>query len=155
VDTWILLRDIELGGERNRGLYIIKSRGMAHSNQIREFLLTSKGIDLLDVYVGAEGVLTGSMRVAQEAREKATEVLRSQEDDRRARVLERKRKAIAAQIAALEAELAAEDSEAGLDAAASTARVNQQAEERRLMARSRRADGNGDSVKKTMQGDRQ
>src|SRR5690606_6133012 len=51
VDSWILLRDIELGGERNRGLYIIKSRGTAHSNQIREFLLTNEGIDLLDVYV--------------------------------------------------------------------------------------------------------
>jgi circadian clock protein KaiC len=51
-DTWLLLRDIEIGGERNRGLYILKSRGMAHSNQIREFLLTGKGVDLIDVYVG-------------------------------------------------------------------------------------------------------
>jgi len=59
VDTWLWLRDIELGGERNRALYILKSRGMAHSNQIREFVLTDRGIDLLDVYVGPEGVLTG------------------------------------------------------------------------------------------------
>ncbi len=71
IDTWLLVRDIELAGERNRGLYILKSRGMKHSNQIREFVLTPEGIDLLDVYVGAEGVLTGSMRAAQEAREKA------------------------------------------------------------------------------------
>jgi circadian clock protein KaiC len=71
IDTWLLVRDIELGGERNRGLYVLKSRGMKHSNQIREFVITSQGIDLLDVYVGPEGVLTGSMRAAQEARERA------------------------------------------------------------------------------------
>ncbi|HZI89025.1 MAG TPA: circadian clock protein KaiC [Candidatus Polarisedimenticolia bacterium] len=67
IDTWVLLRDIELGGERNRGLYVLKSRGMSHSNQIREFLLTDTGVKLLEVYSGPEGVLTGSMRVAQEA----------------------------------------------------------------------------------------
>jgi len=66
IDTWLLLRDIEIGGERNRGLYILKSRGMAHSNQIREFLLTDHGVELCDVYVGPEGVLTGSARLAQE-----------------------------------------------------------------------------------------
>ena len=71
IDTWLLVRDIELGGERNRGLYVLKSRGMKHSNQIREFVITPEGIDLLDVYVGPEGVLTGSMRAAQEARERA------------------------------------------------------------------------------------
>ena len=74
IDTWLLLRDIELGGERNRGLYVLKSRGMAHSNQIREFLLTADGVELRDVYVGPEGVLTGSMRLAQEAREQAAEL---------------------------------------------------------------------------------
>jgi len=68
VDTWLLLKTIELAGERNRGLYVLKSRGMAHSNQIREFNLTSTGVVLTDVYVGADGVLTGSARVAQEAR---------------------------------------------------------------------------------------
>ena len=60
IDTWLLLRDIELGGERNRGMYILKSRGMAHSNQIREFLLTDQGIELIDVYPGAEPVPAGS-----------------------------------------------------------------------------------------------
>src|SRR5262249_5464321 len=69
IDTWLLLRDIELGGERNRGLYVLKSRGMNHSNQIREFRLTARGIELLEVYSGPQGVLTGSMRAAQEARE--------------------------------------------------------------------------------------
>src|SRR5574341_1165281 len=71
MDTWLLLRDIELGGERNRGMYILKSRGMAHSNQIREFLLSDRGIDLVNVYTGPGGVLTGSARSAQEAAEKA------------------------------------------------------------------------------------
>src|SRR5205085_11695496 len=71
VDTWLLLRDIELGGERNRGLYVLKSRGMAHSNQIREFVLTGRGIELLDVYAGPEGVLTGSARLSQEERERS------------------------------------------------------------------------------------
>ena len=73
MDTWLLLRDIEIGGERNRGLYVLKSRGMAHSNQIREFLLSDRGIDIVDVYLGPGGVLTGSARVAQEAQEKAEE----------------------------------------------------------------------------------
>ena len=71
MDTWLLLRDIEVNGERNRGLYVLKSRGMAHSNQIREFLLTNHGIDLVDAYIGPSGVLTGSARAAQAAREKA------------------------------------------------------------------------------------
>src|SRR5206468_1972502 len=87
VDTWILLRDIELGGERNRGMYVLKSRGMAHSNQIREFLLTDRGIELRDVYVGPEGVLTGSMRLAQEARERASAIQREREETRRRRDL--------------------------------------------------------------------
>src|SRR5262249_41257822 len=60
IDTWLLLRDVELTGERNRLLYVLKSRGMAHSNQVREFLISSRGIELVDVYTGAEGVLTGS-----------------------------------------------------------------------------------------------
>jgi circadian clock protein KaiC len=76
MDTWLLLRDIEIGGERNRGLFILKSRGMAHSNQIREFLLTDKGIDLINVYLGPGGVLTGAARSAQEAQEKASELMR-------------------------------------------------------------------------------
>jgi circadian clock protein KaiC len=79
VDTWLLLKDIELGGERNRAMYVLKSRGMAHSNQIREFRLTNRGVELTDVYLGPEGVLTGSMRQAQAAREKAADLARRQE----------------------------------------------------------------------------
>ncbi|HSD64701.1 MAG TPA: circadian clock protein KaiC, partial [Ignavibacteriaceae bacterium] len=79
IDTWLLLRDIEIGGERNRGLYILKSRGMAHSNQIREFILTDHGIKLLDVCIGAEGVLTGSARLIQEAKKNEEQLIRRQE----------------------------------------------------------------------------
>ncbi|HEX2649317.1 MAG TPA: circadian clock protein KaiC [Burkholderiales bacterium] len=114
IDTWLLVRDIELGGERNRGLYVLKSRGMHHSNQIREFLITSAGIQLQDVYVGPEGVLTGSMRAAQEDREKTAEVARQQAAERREREINRQRTALEAQIAALRAEFDALDSEAQL-----------------------------------------
>jgi circadian clock protein KaiC len=111
IDTWILLRDIELAGERNRGIYVLKSRGMKHSNQIREFIITSDGIRLEDVYVGPEGVLTGSMRAAQEDREKAAALTRSQEAERKQRDLARRRFALEAQIAALRAEFEAVEDE--------------------------------------------
>jgi len=111
MDTWLLLRDIEIGGERNRGLYILKSRGMAHSNQIREFLLTDKGIDLINVYLGPGGVLTGAARSAQEAQEKASELMRTEEIERKKRELERKRVALEAQITALRSEFDAAEEE--------------------------------------------
>ena len=65
VDTWLLLRNVESDGERNRLLYVLKSRGSAHSNQVREFMLTGRGAELVDVYVGPAGVVTGSARVGQ------------------------------------------------------------------------------------------
>jgi len=110
-DTWLLLRDIEIGGERNRGLYILKSRGMAHSNQIREFLLTNKGVDLIDVYVGPSGVLTGSARISQESQERDIESIHQQEIERRKLNVETKRKALEAQIASLNAQFQAEEQE--------------------------------------------
>ena len=115
MDTWISLRDIELGGERNRGLYVLKSRGMEHSNQIREFLLTDKGIDLIDVYKGGENVLTGSARAAQEARERAEETLRSEEIELKKRELARKRQATEAQVAALQSQYEAEEEELNIN----------------------------------------
>jgi circadian clock protein KaiC len=111
IDTWLLLRDIEIGGERNRGMFILKSRGMAHSNQIREFLLTGKGIVLRDVYVGMEGVLTGSARLAQEARDHSEKDLLNQAIEQRKLSLERKRKTLEAQISALKSEFEAEEAE--------------------------------------------
>ena len=77
VDAWLLVRDIESNGERNRGMYIMKSRGMKHSNQVREFVITDKGLDLVDVYLGAEGVLTGSAREAQQMQEATGVILRT------------------------------------------------------------------------------
>jgi len=111
IDTWLLLRDIELNGERNRGLYILKSRGMAHSNQIQEFLLTNQGIELIDIYTGSGEVLTGSARAAQDAGEKAFEQTRRREVDRRIREQERKRSALETKIAALRAEFDVETEE--------------------------------------------
>ncbi len=104
IDTWILLRDIELNGERDRGLYILKSRGMAHSNQIREFRITGHGLELRDVYVGPGGVLTGSARLAQEAQDRAQQTQRTQEMEAQRLELERKRKTLQLQIATLRAE---------------------------------------------------
>ncbi len=111
IDTWILLRNLEASGERNRGLYILKSRGMAHSNQIREFRLTSHGVELADVYLGPGGVLTGSARAALEAQEKAAALARQQEIERQHHSLVFKRKALDGKIATLRAEFAAEEQE--------------------------------------------
>lgn len=108
VDNWLLLRDIELNGERNRGMYVLKARGTAHSNQIREFLLTDHGIELQDAYIGPGGVLTGSSRIAQEAREQAEDRLRGEEAEAKRRALERRQQALDAQIAGLRAEFEAE-----------------------------------------------
>ncbi len=109
IDTWLLLRDIDSGGERNRCLSILKSRGMAHSNQIREFLLTDHGVELRDVYVGPEGVLTGSARLTKEAENEAAMLIRNQEVELRRIELERKRTTLEAQIAMLRAEFAVQE----------------------------------------------
>lgn len=109
IDTWILMRDIELNGERNRALYLVKSRGMAHSNQLREFVMSRKGIRLIPAYVGAGGVLTGSSRLAQEAQEKATMLLRKQEIEAQRMDLERQRQALQAQISALQSEFVSKE----------------------------------------------
>ena len=105
MDTWLLLRNIEIAGERNRTIFVRKSRGMPHSNQVREFILSDTGIDLVDVYRGSDRVLTGSARMAQEAHERAAATLHGQDHQRKLRRLAGKRKAIEAQIAALRAEL--------------------------------------------------
>jgi circadian clock protein KaiC len=111
MDTWLLLRDIELNGERNRGLYVLKSRGMSHSNQIREFLLTDQGVELIDVYLGTEGVLTGTSRQIQEEKDKALVLSRQHDIERRQRELERKRHSLENQINLLQAEFRAEEAE--------------------------------------------
>ena len=101
MDTWLLLQVLETSGERNRGLYLLKSRGMAHSNQVREFILSDSGAQLRDVYIGSGLVLTGSSRVTQEAHDKALALECQQEIERKQREIERKKTLIEAQIIAL------------------------------------------------------
>jgi circadian clock protein KaiC len=140
VDTWVLMRDIEIGGERNRGIYILKSRGTAHSNQIREFWLTSKGIDIVDVFTGPSGVLTGTARAAQEAKERSEEALRKEEIERKKRELERQRKAMEAQIDAIRADFEAREDELKKLTQQDKLQEEAQEEARVEMARLRKAD---------------
>jgi circadian clock protein KaiC len=111
MDTWLYLNNLECNGERNRGLYVLKSRGMNHSNQIREYQITNNGVKLIMPYLGSEGVLTGSARLAQEAKEKAESELRHQELQRRRRDFDLRRKSIELQISELQTKLEWEESE--------------------------------------------
>ena len=139
IDTWILLRDIEQSGERNRCLYLLKSRGMAHSNQLREFMITSKGIRLIPAYIGAGQVFTGSARLLQEAKDAAEALGRKQAIELKQNELRAKRQELETQIRSLRAKYENDEKE--------IARLIQQAEgvESRLvldaeeMASSRRA----------------
>jgi circadian clock protein KaiC len=109
VDTWLLLRELEADGERNRGLHVLKSRGMAHSNQVREFRLTDQGIELIDVYLGTDGILVGAAREARMIRDEARAREREYEAQQRQRRMVQRRAAIRAQIDALNAELEADE----------------------------------------------
>jgi circadian clock protein KaiC len=140
MDTWILVRNLENGGERNRALHVLKSRGTAHSNQVREFRITNRGIDLIDVYIGNGEVLVGSARVAQEKREQADELARRQQALRRKRDFARKRAAMAAQIAALEASLQDEEEEMKVAAAVENQRLAAVELDRKKMSALRKAD---------------
>jgi circadian clock protein KaiC len=140
MDTWLLLLSVESNGERNRVFHILKSRGMAHSNQMREFIITDQGIDLVDVYLGPGGVFTGSARLQQEAQEKAAALAAQGELERRRRVLDRKRQIMEAQVAALQAEISAEEEE--LQALEDQSQLQEKvaAEERERLAAARKAD---------------
>jgi circadian clock protein KaiC len=152
IDTWLLVRDLESNGERNRALYVIKSRGMAHSNQVREFLITSRGVQLVPAYLGVKGVLTGTSRVIQETEEAATRQSIERELERKRFNLEAKRKAMEAQIAVLRAEY--EIAEKGvlsvLEDAESAAK--QRAIDRAAYAKSRRSNGASQAKAATGQG---
>jgi circadian clock protein KaiC len=112
MDTWISLTDVEASGERNRVMYILKSRGMKHSNQMREYLLTDQGVRLIEPYIGTHGVLTGAARLVQESSEREAELNRRQITEMRRRELARKRAGIERQVAELRAELEREEEEA-------------------------------------------
>jgi len=140
MDTWLLLRDVESNGERNRGLYVLKSRGMAHSNQIREFVITSKGINLVDVYLQPSGLLMGTARVQKEAQEKAASMTRRQEIGRKEREFRLKRKTLEGQIAALQAELGSQEGEFRKFLEQEKRQQDMDAQERFKMAQARRSD---------------
>jgi circadian clock protein KaiC len=140
MDTWLLLQVMEGSGERNRGLYILKSRGMKHSNQVREYCLTDDRAQLLDVYLGNGGVLTGAGRLAQEAREKAETLERSQNMQLRRRDIERKHAMIEAQIASLRCRLDAEKDELEREIARELVHQELLSQEVQSMARARTSD---------------
>ncbi len=140
MDTWLLVRFLESEHERNRIIYVLKSRGMAHSNQMREFQLTDDGIDLLDVYVGPGTVLTGSARLAQEARDRTAELAETRTAAMRQRELTCEQAALRAQIEAMQSKLQTLSQETKLNAAQETARVATARQGARTMAASRKAD---------------
>jgi circadian clock protein KaiC len=138
MDTWILLRDIESNGERNRGMYILKSRGTAHSNQIREFQVTNKGIRLVKAYLGPEGVLTGSARLAQERRERDLQLRQAAEARQRQEQTARKLQAIEAQIAMLKSDADALATQAQIEREQAEADIQRMSSDTAAMAASRR-----------------
>jgi circadian clock protein KaiC len=145
MDTWILLRQIETNGERNRGIWVLKSRGMAHSNQIREFVFTDHGIELVNVYLGSAGVLTGTARAAQEAQEKAEALLRRQDVERKQRNLAHRKEALEAKIAALRAEFETEKEELEKDITEQKQHEGVLEQDRAAMAKSRKADASSNN----------
>jgi circadian clock protein KaiC len=158
VDTWLVLRDLETNGERNRGLHILKSRGMASSNQVREFMVTNSGIQLTDVYIGPSGMLTGSARVSQEARERAERVAVNEEGERQQLALECKRAALEGQITALRAEFSAEETIIARTFSKEKLRKASLALDQAEMGRSRKGDVvkvNGSQVHRNITGGKQ
>jgi len=141
IDTWMLVRDIEVSGERNRGLYVLKARGMNHSNQIREFLLSNKGIKLVEVYLGPSGMLTGSARLALEEKERDASVRQTDENELKLAQLEHRRKAMEAHIEALRAEFEADSAGVKKSVSLENKREKKLIDNQAAMAKSRRANG--------------
>ena len=140
MDVWLLVRTIESNGERNRGLYILKARGIAHSNQVREFLLTDHGIELIDTYIGGEGVLMGSARSSQIARERAAEVIQEQATARKQRELRRKQEIYEAHLQALRGQYESERDAILEELDEEHKRLKVAADQRLEIARLRKAD---------------
>jgi len=149
MDSWLLLQDLEGNGERNRVLYVIKSRGMAHSNQVREFQISNQGVDLVDAYIGPSGVLTGASRMAQAAREKAGALISQQEAARRKRELVRKRATLEQRIAALHSEYETEEAELRYQEEQEGRQTRLLTAERTELARLRQADATAADQTKT------
>lgn len=143
MDVWLLVKTIESNGERNRGLYVLKARGIAHSNQVREFLLTNHGIELLDAYIGAEGVLMGTARSSQLAHERATEAERQQASARKQRELRRKQELYEAQLQSLRSQYETERDAILMELDQEQKRLKEVADQRLEIARLRKADSRG------------
>lgn len=143
MDTWVLLRDIEIGGERNRGLYLLKSRGMAHSNQIREYLITKKGIDLVDAYIGPSGVLTGTARIVQEAKEDSELLIQKQKIERLKRELKRKEKLLKSRYEDIKTEFDSSKEDMEIAIAEEEARIKTMEKSKERLGHMRWKDGNG------------
>lgn len=144
VDTWLSLRDMEADGERNRGLHILKSRGMAHSNQVREFVLSRNGVSLVDVYLGAGGMLTGSARLAREQEDEARSLQLRQDLERKRAAHENKRVALEASISAMRVEFDAQTQALHQEVSEADQRVRTRSSNLEQMAQSRRADAGED-----------
>jgi circadian clock protein KaiC len=105
IDSWLLLRDIEANGERTRALFIRKSRGMPHSNKVREFVITNQGVQVLDVFSGPDGVLVGGAREIGSAKQDALNILTHELAERDAVDRQSKIKLLHAQIVDIGQEL--------------------------------------------------
>jgi circadian clock protein KaiC len=148
MDTWLLLRNVETAGERNRLLFVLKSRGMAHSNQVREFRLSDQGIRLIDVYVGPGTVLTGSSSLMQEAQDKVQAAAERQKIARRRRELEQEQVLAKAQLDALQLKTAALAEEIKTLASDEQARLTTATRDQAELARVRGVDSGKDTTKK-------
>ena len=143
-DTWLLLRNVESNGERNRLLFVLKSRGSANSNQVREFVLTDHGVELVDVYVGPAGVMTGSARLSQEISERDARLQQQEDLQRRERELRRGIMHGQAQLATLQDEIAAQQAELERIADREQRLATEAQVAQRAMGTQRRADRNED-----------
>lgn len=152
IDTWLLLRNLEQGAERTRALYVLKARGMPHSNQIREFLLTDHGVDLEEVYMGPGGILTGSSRAFQEMQDQAAADTRERDAERMRLAIKRKRQTLEARIAELKAEFEVDCKE--IEDAIAEAESNAQIQRAGRIASGRQRDGAAPSPHKTSKGER-
>jgi len=142
VDSWLLIRDIEFNGERNRGMYVMKSRGIGHSNQVREFIITAAGLDLVDVYLGPEGVLTGSAREAHIVKEETGLALQGYAVSRKDREILRKRRMLESQIANLRTEFESVEEELNKVYMEEELKKNIQEKNRNDLAKKRLGDDN-------------
>jgi circadian clock protein KaiC len=141
MDTWINLKSVVNNGERNRTIDVIKTRGMYHSNQLREFKLTNEGIKIVDVYLGPAGMLTGSARVSQVSKEKAEKLAREQEIERKQRILEQKRQTLEAQITELKTQFESEKLEYERIITQENQKEQEREDERNVMSKSRQSNG--------------